>query len=392
MVDSWQNKPGRFYEHLQEVMAYIQTFDRDIGAKSRAIDKLVNELSIATNSDQVMGNVANMGEIISLDNPHLTEVEPGSDPPVRVNINRNYPPTTDLDRMRELEQEIGNNGAVENLREIISESITKEQSYARMTRRLEKYLKHLRPTEAAQSTVPPPRITCQPLRIAAHASTVQDEHTVLGALPKMDSETDSMYSTHYPTFGGHMDGYQSMDNAMDEAFGTYEVAAYVGQQQDYSGMDQPLIPSYSSNGSQSASLGNGMGLPETVDAFVGTRRALPTGSTGMDPRVPRRRMESARMEQAHFPPAQSRTLASRPPLPPVPPPMAKVPCEFHINGHCRFGNNCNFSHEGHGSGMVEVQMSPSDRQQFLQYVSHRDQRQRQAQELQRSGTRGPYWV
>ena len=39
--------------------------------------------------------------------------------------------------------------------------------------------------------------------------------------------------------------------------------------------------------------------------------------------------------------------------------------------------------------MVEVQMSPSDRQQFLQYVSHRDQRQRQAQELQRSGTRGP---
>ena len=76
-----------------------------------------------------------------------------------------------------------------------------------------------------------------------------------------------------------MDGYLSMDNAMDEPVGSYEVAAYVGQQQHYSGMDQPLIPSYSSNGSQSASLGNGMGFPETVDAFVGTRRTLPAGST-----------------------------------------------------------------------------------------------------------------
>ena len=111
---------------------------------------------------------------------------------------------------------------------------------------------------------------------------------------------------------------------MDEPVGSYEVAAYVGQQQHYSGMDQPNI-SYSSNGSQSASWG--MGFPETVDAFVGTRRALPGNTTSMDPRAPRRRIEQARMDQARYPPSQPHTLVFRPPFTPVPPPTAKAPCE-----------------------------------------------------------------
>ena len=301
---SKQGAETDYYDQLVLINDYVKTFTLNTERISVALDKLVDEISIARSYSEASRNIAQFEEVLRLNIKYLSHSVVGADGIEAVlPIDSDHPPRTNKWIIGKLEKKMSDRHPLSKFRDMVTAAKNSDRPYSHLANRLRKKM------EAYESNTPSQSTTLVRGNIASASAYEQD----------LDSQS----------YGDRTDYYQGVQARWNETYGDVEdVVDEVGDQ--HSSISTQAFP---------------------VTAMLGQRKAS-YDQYGVDQQRQRVNEYERPFQPQHMAAAAGSAY------------QAPQLCLHYQRGNCSYGDRCSNLHEIPGS--IDVKMSASEYQQYQQ--------------------------
>ena len=342
---AWQGKLSTdYYAQLQQVIAFIDTFDHDAARKQAEIRTMIGEIRKARTKAEMVVLMAQIEQLMLLEKLHITDTEIQTVPDgidvetgfemtklieVIVPKDPDFPHGSDLWWMRQMESKTSETSVLQTERAKLGMGINKGWTAAKTLEAIRQIMAQHRPEEPTQPAVAQPptvqRVHAATFEAGASMSTLESS-VHAPAMPQLDLELRhaDVWTPHpYPAAAATFEG-DDLDQQYQHPSHTHQIQANVGQQ-----------------------------------------RRMPT-------------------DHHSEPPSQRQRFDDRPPLPPTNRPPI---CPHFLTNSCSFGQNCRLSHDT--TGLQPVYMTHQQHQMYQMGQMESNQRQQQSQQREQEYGFGP---